>query len=165
MDTLIRFPKVLVIDNDGTSLGEMSSRDAMMKAREKNLNLLCVAPNAKVPVCKIVDYGKYRYERQKKEKEAKKNQTIIKVKELELSPSIQDHDLEVKKKAAEKWLDEGNKVKIKMKFKGRQLTHPEEGQKIIDKLMAMLGDKAFMEKSPVLDKKTLIVILASKVKK
>ena len=113
----------------------------------------------------FVDYGKYRYERQKKEKEAKKNQTIIKVKELELSPSIQDHDLEVKKKAAEKWLDEGNKVKIKMKFKGRQLTHPEEGQKIIDKLMAMLGDKAFMEKSPVLDKKTLIVILASKVKK
>ena len=165
VDNLIRFPRVLVVDQDGNQLGEMSSRDAQMEARSRNLNLLCVAPNAKVPVCKILDYGKYRYQQQKKAKEAKKNQTIIEVKEIQLSPVIGEHDLQTKLKHAVRFLEDGNKIKITMRFKGRQISHMDVGNQVIERFISLLSDKAVVEKAPILDKRTLIVILASKVKK
>jgi len=155
----------LVIDPTGKPLGEMPRVRALQLAETYNLDLLCVAPNAKVPVCKITDYGKYRFQQQKKAKEAKKNQTIIEIKEIQLSPVIGEHDLQTKLKHAIRFLEEGNKVKITMRFKGRQLSHMEVGQQVIDRFISLLGDKAIIEKAPVLDKRTLIVILASKVKK
>jgi len=138
---------------------------ALQLAETYNLDLLCVAPNAKVPVCKITDYGKYRFQQQKKAKEAKKNQTIIEVKEIQLSPVIGEHDLQTKLKHALRFLEDGNKVKITMRFKGRQLSHMEVGQEVINHFISLIGDKAVIEKEPILDKRTLIVILASKVKK
>lgn len=138
---------------------------ALQLAETYSMDLLCVAPNAKVPVCKILDYGKYRFQQQKKAREAKKNQTIIEVKEVQLSPVIGEHDLQTKLKHALRFLDEGNKVKIIMRFKGRQLSHMEVGQEVIDRFISLCGDKAVVEKPAVLDKRTLIVILASKVKK
>lgn len=155
----------MVIDPEGKPLGEMPRNRALQTAQALNLDLLCVAPNAKVPVCKILDYGKYRFQQQKKAKEAKKNQTIIEVKEVQLSPVIGEHDLQTKLKHALRFLEAGNKVKITMRFKGRQLSHMEVGQEVIDRFIAQCQDKAIVEKPAVLDKRTLIVILASKVKK
>ena len=143
----------------------MSRKNALQTAQQLNLDLLCVAPNAKVPVCKILDYGKYRFQQQKKQKEAKKNQTIIEVKEVQLSPVIGEHDLQTKLKHALRFLEAGNKVKVTMRFKGRQLSHMEVGQEIMDRFIELCKDKANVEKPAVLDKRTLIVILASKVKK
>ncbi len=162
---MIRFPTVLVIDPEGKQLGEMPRVRALQLAETYNMDLLCVAPNARVPVCKILDYGKYRFQQQKKAKEAKKNQTIIEVKEVQLSPVIGEHDLQTKLKHAIRFLEEGNKVKITMRFRGRQLSHMEVGQQVIDRFISLCGDKAAVEKPAVLDKRTLIVILASKVKK
>ena len=155
----------MVIDPEGKPLGEMSRKNALQTAQQLNLDLLCVAPNAKIPVCKILDYGKYRFQQQKKQKEAKKNQTIIEVKEVQLSPVIGEHDLQTKLKHALRFLEAGNKVKVTMRFKGRQLSHMEVGQGIMDRFIELCKDKANVEKPAVLDKRTLIVILASKVKK
>ena len=155
----------MVIDPEGKQLGEMPRNRAFQLAETYNMDLLCVAPNARVPVCKILDYGKYRFQQQKKAKEAKKNQTIIEVKEIQLSPVIGEHDLQTKLKHALRFLDDGNKVKVTMRFRGRQLSHMEVGQEVIDRFISLGGDKAIVEKPAVLDKRTLIVILASKVKK
>lgn len=165
VNNLIRFPTVLVIGPDGKQLGEMPRARALQLAETYSMDLLCVAPNAKVPVCKILNYGKYKFQQQKKAREAKKNQTIIEVKEVQLSPVIGEHDLQTKLKHALRFLDDGNKVKITMRFRGRQLSHMEVGQEVIDRFVSLCGDKAIVEKPAVLDKRTLIVILASKVKK
>lgn len=161
----IRFPNVLVIGPDGESLGVMPRLRALQLAETYNLDLLCVARDAKVPVCKILDYGKHRYAQQKKAKEAKKNQKIIETKEVQLSPTIGMHDLETKLRHAMKFLDGGDKVKITMRFKGRQLSHVEVGENVINTFIEKLGDKCTVEKPAVLDKRTLTVILASKTKK
>ena len=128
----IRFPNVLVIGPDGESLGVMPRLRALQLAETYNLDLLCVAREAKVPVCKILDYGKYRFQAQKKAKEAKKNQKVIEIKEVQLSPTIGMHDLETKLKHALRFLEDGNKVKITMRFKGRQLSHVEVGENVIN---------------------------------
>ncbi len=138
---------------------------ALQLAETYNLDLLCVAKEAKVPVCKILDYGKYRFMQQKKAKEAKKNQKIIEIKEIQLSPVIGIHDIETKLKHASRFLDEGNKVKITMKFKGRQISHIDVGEKVINDFIERLKDKCVVEKPAVLDKKLLTVILAAKTKK
>ena len=161
----IRDKEIRVIMNDGEALGIMSADEALKIAEEKDLDLVKIAPQAVPPVCKIMDYGKYRFEQTKREKEAKKNQTIIEVKEVQLSPVIGEHDLQTKLKHALRFLEAGNKVKITMRFKGRQLSHMEVGQEVIDRFIAQCQDKAIVEKPAVLDKRTLIVILASKVKK
>ena len=161
----IRFPNVLVIGPDGESLGVMPRLRALQLAETYNLDLLCVAREAKVPVCKILDYGKYRFQAQKKAKEAKKNQKVIEIKEVQLSPTIGMHDLETKLKHALRFLEDGNKVKITMRFKGRQLSHVEVGENVINTFIEKIGDKCIVEKPAVLDKRTLTVILASKVKK
>lgn len=161
----IRFPEVLVIGPDGESLGKMSRFEAYKKAEEYDLDLLCVAPQGKPPVCKIINYGKYRFEAQKKAKEAKKNQKIIEIKEVQLSPQIGQHDIETKVKAAIKFLEDGNKVKVGVRFKGRQMSHPEVGDEVLNKFLEYVKDYAVIEKKPVLDGRWLTCVLSSKIKK
>lgn len=161
----IRFPEVLVIGPNGESLGKMSRFEAYKKAEEYDLDLLCVAPQGKPPVCKIINYGKYRFEAQKKAKEAKKNQKIIEIKEVQLSPQIGQHDIETKVKAAIKFLEEGNKVKVGVRFKGRQMSHPEVGDEVLNKFLEYVKDYAVIEKKPVLDGRWLTCVLSSKIKK
>ena len=161
----IRFPEVLVIGPDGESLGVMSRYNAIQKAREFELDLLCVAPQAKPPVCKIINYGKYRFEQQKRSREAKKNQNIIVIKEVQLTPVIGQHDLETKVRHAIKFLKDGNKVKVVLRFRGRQLSHVEVGEDVMNRFIALVEEYAIIEKKPVLDGKLLTAVLASKVKK
>ena len=161
----IRFPEVLVIGPDGESLGKMSRIDAYRKAESYKLDLLCVAPQANPPVCKIINYGKYRFDAQKKAKEAKKNQKIIELKEIQLTPQIGQHDIETKVKAAIKFLEDGNKVKVGVRFKGRQMAHPEVGNETLNKFLEYVTDYATIEKKPVLDGRWLTCVLSSKVKK
>ncbi len=161
----IRFPEVLVIGPDGESLGKMSRIDAYRKAESYELDLLCVAPQANPPVCKIINYGKYRFDAQKKAKEAKKNQKIIELKEIQLTPQIGQHDIETKVKAAIKFLEDGSKVKVGVRFKGRQMAHPEVGNETLNKFLEYVTDYATIEKKPVLDGRWLTCVLSSKVKK
>ena len=160
VNELIRFPQVLVIGPNGEQLGIMSSKDAQFQANKMGLDLFCVAPNANPPVCKILNYGKYRYEQQKKAKENRKNQVRIEVKEIQLTPQIGRHDLETKARAAIKFLSEGNKVKVGVRFRGRQMTHIEVGEETLNNFIALLGDLAIVEKPASMDGKWLIAILA-----
>ena len=160
----IRFPEVLVIGPDEQQLGIMSSREAQFKANELNLDLYCVAPGAKPPVCKILNYGKFRYERDKKKKNALKNQKVVETKEIQLTPHIGMHDMETKAKAATKFLEAGNKVKVGVRFRGRQMTHIEIGQEVMDKFIALLADYASIEKPASMDGRWMYAILAPKKK-
>lgn len=163
----VRFPEVLVIGPDGQQLGKMSSRAAYDLATRYELDLLCIAANAVPPVCKILDYGKFRFEQQKKQKENKRNQAIhiVEIKEVQLTPQIGEHDLMTKAKAATKFLQEGNRVKVGVKFRGRQMAHPEIGQQILNKFISLVEEYAIVEKSAEMDGKWLGTVLASKIKK
>ena len=165
MNQAIRFAQVLVIDKDGKQLGVMSSMQANQIAEQQGLDLLCVAPQARPPVCKILDYGKHRFEQQKKAKEAKKNQQIIDIKEVQLSPSIGDHDLMVKVKRAREFLEEGHKVKVVLRFRGRQMAHQDFGMDTMQRFIDHVSDLSQVEKKPELEGKLLIAILSSNVKK
>ena len=156
----IRFPQVLLIGPNGEQLGVMSSREAQLVANKYNLDLYCVAPNAKPPVCKIVDYGKLRYEKQKKEKENRKKQVKVEIKEVQLTPQIGRHDLETKARAAVKFLADGNKVKVGVRFRGRQMTHIEVGEQVLNDFIQLLGDIAIIEKPASMDGRWLVAILA-----
>ena len=143
----------------------MSSKEAYNIAVQHDLDLLCVAPNANPPVCKIINYGKYRFEQQKKARESKKKQHVIELKEVQLTPQIGDHDLETKSKAARKFLLDGNKVKVGVRFRGRQMTHIEVGEEVINKFIASLEDISSVEKKPSMDGKRLTGIISPKSKK
>ncbi|MBZ4673684.1 MAG: Translation initiation factor [Spirochaeta sp.] len=136
----IRAREVFVIDADGNQKGIMSVYDAVAFAEEQGLDLVEVSPNARPPVCKILDYGKYRYEQEKRMREAKKNQNIIKMKEIRMQPKIEKHDLETKSKFIGDFLDEGNKVKVSIRFRGRELAHTELGKVVLDKILAQLTE-------------------------
>ncbi|ABW19516.1 translation initiation factor IF-3 [Alkaliphilus oremlandii OhILAs] len=140
----------------------MSAKDAQKLANGKNLDLVKIAPQANPPVCKIMDFGKYKYELSKKEKEARKNQKIVDVKEVRLSPSIESHDLSVKANNASKFLKNGDKVKVTMKFRGRELANTTKGQTIIKQFASILEEVSTVEKEPKLEGKQLIMILAPK---
>ena len=131
-----------------------------MKANSYELDLVCVAPTANPPVCKIMNYSKYKFEQQKKLREAKRNQHVVEVKEVQLTPQIGIHDLEVKAKAARKFLESGNKVKVGVRYRGRQLSHPEIGQEVLDKFISMLEGLCVIEKPAVLEGKWLTAVLA-----
>ena len=143
----------------------MSSKEAYNIAVQHDLDLLCVAPNANPPVCKIINYGKYRFEQQKKARESKKKQHVVELKEVQLTPQIGDHDLETKSKAARKFLLDGNKVKVGVRFRGRQMTHIEAGEEVINKFIASLEDISSVEKKPSMDGKWLTGIISPKSKK
>jgi translation initiation factor IF-3 len=161
----IRFPKMLVIGPEGEQLGVML-RDAALKAADQyGLDLLCVAPNANPPVCKIINYGKHRFDQQKKQKEAKKHQHIVEIKEVQLTPQIGEHDMMVKVKNARRFFEDGNKVKVALRYRGRRMAHQEVGLATMDKFISLVEDVATVEKQPALEGRLLIGILASKTKK
>ncbi len=157
---MIRHAEVRVIGADGTQLGIMSSDTALGLAEEANLDLVEISPNANPPVCKIMDYGKYRFELLKKQKEAKKNQKVIELKEIWLSMTIDVGDLNVKAKQASKFLSQGNKVKVSIKMRGRQNAHSNLGMEVMARFYEILKDVAVMEKKPLLEGKNILMILA-----
>lgn len=140
----------------------MLLRDALRIAGEQQLDLVEVAPTAKPPVCRIMDYGKFKYEQQKRDKEAKKKQKAFTLKEVKLRPNIEDHDFEVKKKNAQRFLEDGDKVKVTIMFRGRELSHPELGRQILVRMAADLKDIANVEREAKLEGKNMIMILSAK---
>lgn len=158
----IRDREVRLIGEDGEQLGVMSSKDAMKLAREADLDLVKIAANAKPPVCKIVDYGKYRYEQARKEKEAKKKQKVTEVKEIRLSPNIDVNDLNTKANQARKFLSKGDKVKIALRFRGREMAHMGVGKQILEDFFKKLEDVAVIEKPAKLEGRSMIMFLGEK---
>ena len=161
----IRFKEVLVIESDGSQLGIKMRREALEIAYNQNLDLLCVAPNAKPPVCKVLDYGRHRFEQQKKAKEAKKKQHVTEIKPLRLSPVIDKHDFDTKMRHARKWIADGMKVKVDMRFRGRLITRLEVGKKIMDSFIEEISDIASVEKKPTLEGNTMSCVLSAKKNK
>ena len=162
VNELIRFPEVLLIDDKGQQLGVKSRDEALRIAELKNLDLLCVAPMAKPPVCKIINYGKYKFEQQKKLKEMKKNQKVVETKEVRLTPQTDIGDLKTKARAVEKWINDGNKVKVTMRYRGRQLSHVDVGEDTLDKFLELVSEFTIVEKKPVLEGKFLSCFIAPK---
>jgi len=160
----IRFKEVMVIDKDGTKLGIKLRREALDIAYNQEMDLLCVAPNATPPVCKVLDYGRYRFEQQKKAKEAKKKQHVTEVKPLRLSPVIDKHDFDTKMRHARSWIEDGMKVKVDMRFRGRLITRLEVGKKIMNSFIEEISDIANVEKRPNLEGNTMSTVLAPKKK-
>ncbi|MCL5781388.1 MAG: translation initiation factor IF-3 [Firmicutes bacterium] len=161
----IRAREVRVVDADNNQLGIMPVKEALRIAEERQLDLVEVAPQAKPPVCRIMDFGKFKYEQSKREKDAKKKQRIIQVKEVKLRPRIEDHDYTVKAKNAERFLKDGDKVKVTIMFRGREIVHTDLGKKLLDRLAQDLKDLCTVERQPKLEGKNMIMILASKNEK
>ncbi len=158
----IPFREVLVIDADGTQLGVKSKREALDIAYRQNLDLLCVAPKARPAVCKVLDYGKYHFEQQKKAKEAKRKQHVVEMKALRLSPIIDTHDFETKVNHARKWIEQGMKVKIDMRFRGRMMTRQEVGRQILNQFLDAVKEVAVVEKRPSMEGNTMSTIIGPK---
>ena len=158
----IRDREVRLIGADGEQLGIVSSREAQKIADEAGLDLVKIAPNAKPPVCKVIDYGKYRYEQARKEKDAKKKQKTVELKEIRLSPNIEANDLNTKMNAAKKFLAKGNKVKITLRFRGREMAHMNASKNILDDIAENLSDVAVVEKAPKVEGRSIGMVLAEK---
>ena len=158
----IRDKEVRVIGEDGEQLGVMTSKEALKLAKEAELDLVKIAPTAKPPVCKIVDYGKYRYEQMRKEKEAKKKQKTVDIKEIRFSPNIDTNDLNTKANQARKFLSKGDKVKVSVRFRGRELAHTEIGIDILNDFAAKLEDVAVVEKPAKVEGRSMVMFLAEK---
>ena len=158
----IRDKEVRVIGENGDQLGIMPVREAMRLAQEAELDLVKIAPKAQPPVCKIIDYGKYRYELARKEKEARKKQKIVEVKEVRLSPNIDTNDLNTKVNNAKKFISKGNKVKITLRFRGREMAHVQQSKHILDDFAEMLKDIAVVEKQPKLEGRSMSMVLTEK---
>ena len=156
----IRVPEVRLIDEIGTQVGVVPTREALQMARDRGLDLMEVSPNSNPPVCKICDYGKFKYEKKKKEAQARKKQTVIKVKEIQLRPQTEEHDLDYKFKNVRTFLEEGDKAKITIMFRGREITYVDQGFQIMKRLQEMTKDIAIVEATPKLEGKKLIMILA-----
>lgn len=158
----IRDREVRVIGEDGEQLGIMSSKDAQKLAEEAGLDLVKIAPTAKPPVCRIVDYGKFRYEQTRKEKEAKKKQKVIDIKEVRLSPNIDTNDLNTKVNAARKFLSKGDRVKVTLRFRGREMAHMQSSKHILDDFAEMLSDVAVVEKAAKVEGRSMTMFLTEK---
>ncbi|WP_194609346.1 translation initiation factor IF-3 [Clostridium vitabionis] len=158
----IRDREVRLIGENGEQLGIMPARDALQRAREAELDLVKIAPNAKPPVCKIIDYSKYRYEMLRKEKEARKKQKSVEVKEIRMSPNIDDNDLNTKVSAARKFIEKGNKVKVTLRFRGREMAHMAQTKYILDDFAEKLSDIAVIEKPAKIEGRTIVIFLTAK---
>lgn len=158
----IRDREVRLIGEDGEQLGIMSAREAMKIAMEAELDLVKIAPAAKPPVCKIIDYGKYKYEQTRKEKEAKKKQRTVEIKEVRLSPNIDTNDLNTKVNNAKKFISKGNKVKVTLRFRGREMAHVQQSRHILDDFAEMLSDIAVVEKTAKLEGRNMSMVLTEK---
>jgi len=161
----IRAKEVRVVSAEGEQLGIMSTKAAQELADDQELDLILMVPNAVPPVCKIMDYGKYRFEQSRYERESRKNQKVINIKGIRLSPTIEAHDIEVKTKMAQRFLEEGDKVKISVKFRGRQLAYTEAGTKLLDSFAAGLQEVGTPEKRPMMEGRNMILFIAPKVSK
>ena len=158
----IRDREVRVISSTGEQLGIMSAKDALKKAEEKNLDLVKIAPTAKPPVCKIIDYGKYKYEQTRKEKEARKKQKTVELKEVRLSPNIDTNDLNTKINNAKKFISKGNKVKVTLRFRGREMAHVQQSKHILDDFAETLADIAVVEKPAKMEGRAMSMVLTEK---
>lgn len=158
----IRVKEVTLIDEQGNKLGKMLTRHALEIALDKKLDLVLVSPNAEIPVCKIMNYGKYKFEQAKREKEAKKKQKTFELKEIRITPNIEEHDFGFKCKNARKFLEDGNKVKITVRFRGRELNYVKLGEEVLNDFVKELEDISIVEKKPLLEGKNMFIILAKK---
>lgn len=160
----IRAREVRLTSPQGEQLGIVPLKEALRRAEELHLDLVEVAPQAKPPVCRIMDFGKFRYEQQKREKETKKKQKVITVKEVKLRPNIEEHDFNVKLKNAQRFIEEGNKVKVTIMFRGRELSHPELGRQLLMKMSDLMKEFVNVERMPKLEGKNMIMILSPKTR-
>ncbi|MDD4548994.1 MAG: translation initiation factor IF-3 [Syntrophomonadaceae bacterium] len=158
----IRVKEVRLVSDTGEQLGIVPIREALELSLDKGLDLVEVAPSARPPVCRLMDYGKYKFEQNKREKEARKKQKVISVKEVKMRPNIEDHDFQVKAKNARKFLDAGDKVKVTIMFRGRQITHPELGERLTLKMAEQLSDISAVEKPPKVEGRNMVAILVPK---
>jgi len=158
----IRAPQVRLIDQDGEMQGVMSARDAVARAFAVGLDLLEISPNAEPPVVKILDYGKYKYELQKKKNEAKKKQKVIEIKEVKVRPNIDENDYQVKMRQMKSFIEEGDKVKVTLRFRGREMAHQDLGVKLLDRIRVDLEGETKMEQSPKLENRQMVMVLAAK---
>ena len=158
----IKAKEVQVIGDNGEKLGMLPISRALEIAEEKKMDLVLVSPNAQIPVCKIMNYGKYKFEQAKKEKEAKKKQKVLETKELRITPNIEEHDFGFKSKNARKFIEDGNKVKITVRFRGRELNNVKLGEDVLNQFITALEDVAVVEKKPKLEGKNMFIILAKK---
>lgn len=158
----IRVPQVRLIDQNGEMLGVMSAREALLRAYEVGLDLLEISPNAVPPVVKILDYGKYKYEQQKKANEARKRQKVVELKEIKVRPNIDDHDYEVKMRQMKEFISEGDKVKVTLRFRGREMAHQDLGLKVLERIRTELAETTKVEQMPRLENRQMIMVLAPK---
>ena len=156
----IRVPQVRLIDQNGEMLGVMTSRDALYKAYSVGLDLLEISPNAVPPVCKITDYGKFKYEQQKKKNEAKKKQKVVEIKEIKVRPNIDENDYQVKMRAMKSFIDDGDKVKVTLRFRGREMAHQDIGIKVLERIRAELEIETKVEQMPRMENRQMIMVLA-----
>ena len=156
----IRIREVRLIDEEGNQIGVIPTREALDMARERGLDLVEVAPNASPPVCRLMDYGKFRYEQSRKERDSKKNQHVVKVKEVRIEPKIGDHDLETKGRQAAKFLESGDKVKLTVLFRGRSITHPELGKVLLERLGEQLKEAGVVEQAARMEGRTMTMYMA-----
>ncbi|MEW5765561.1 MAG: translation initiation factor IF-3 [Acidobacteriota bacterium] len=155
----IRVREIRVVDEDGAQLGIMTPEQAMVLAESKGLDLVEVAPLAQPPVCRIIDYGKYLYDEKKKAAEAKKKQRQIVVKEIKLRPKIEEHDYQVKKRQIEAFLEDGDKVKVTVRFRGREIVHPEMAQKLLSRIATEVVQRGKIERAPMMEARTMVMLL------
>ena len=153
-------PQIQLIDEEGNNVGVVSFYDALDRAEEVGLDLVEIAPNSTPPVCKLLDYGRFKYQSQKKAAEARKNQKVVEIKEVKLRPGIDDHDYDVKMKQSRRFFEEGDKAKITLRFRGREMAHQDLGVMLLDRVRADVGDIAKVESEPRLEGKQMIMILA-----
>jgi translation initiation factor IF-3 len=158
----IRVPEIRVIGDDGEMLGIMQTHEALRRAQEKGLDLVEVNPKADPPVCKILDFGKYKYDEKKKAREAKRKQSVVEIKEIKLRPKTDDHDLEFKTRAAHRFLGAGHKVKFTVRFRGREITHPEKAQEQLDWIVQHCEEIANVEVRPMMEQRTMTLMMAPK---
>ena len=158
----IRVPQVRLIDDAGEMIGVMSAREALIRAYDVGLDLVEISPNAVPPVCKILDYGKYKYEQQKKANEARKKQKVVEIKEIKVRPNIDDHDYEVKMKQMRNFIGEGDKVKVTLRFRGREMAHQELGVKVLERIRNDLTELVKVEQMPKLENRQMVMVVAPK---
>ena len=156
----IRVPQVRLIDQDGEMMGVMGARDAMLRAYAVGLDLVEISPNADPPVCKILDYGKFKYEQQKKRNEAKKKQKVIEIKEIKVRPNIDENDYQVKMRAMKSFIDEGDKVKVTLRFRGREMAHQDIGVRVLERIRAEMDLTTKVEQMPRLENRQMVMVLS-----
>jgi translation initiation factor IF-3 len=156
----IRVPQVRLIDQDGEMMGVMSARDGMLRAYAVGLDLVEISPNADPPVCKILDYGKFKYEQQKKKNEAKKKQKVIEIKEIKVRPNIDENDYQVKMRAMKSFIEEGDKVKVTLRFRGREMAHQDIGVRVLERIRSEMDLTTKVEQMPRLENRQMVMVLS-----